>query len=205
MPASDKLSHLLELADQGPALRAALAEEVADLLSAWPPDYPQSMRDVCETLLAKAARDIDESTRARLRVQLYSHPALAQRVLPREAASQSLIQAARTGKDLVSALSERLGVSGRIARDILQDQSGAKLAVACKGSHMDRASFSALALLIHPAHDRNHAFVMLDTFDNVPANEAGRMLRNWQSESEPGPAKGPVDLSPRRTPQRCAL
>jgi hypothetical protein len=53
---------------------------------------------------------------------------------------------------------------------------------------MDRASFSALALLIHPARDRSHAFVMLDTFDNVPANEAGRMLRNWQNDKQLIPA-----------------
>ena len=59
MAASQKLSHLLQLADQGPALRAALAEEVAELLTNWPADYPESMRDVCEALLAKAARDVD--------------------------------------------------------------------------------------------------------------------------------------------------
>ena len=70
MPASQKLSHLLQLADQGPGLRAALAEEVADLLVHWPADYPQTMRAICETLLAKAARDVDAATRARLRVQL---------------------------------------------------------------------------------------------------------------------------------------
>ena len=186
MPAPDKLSHLLELADQGPALRAALAEELADLLCAWPRDYPQNMREVCEALLAKAVRDIDESTRAKLRVQLYSLPGLAQRVLPR--GSQSLIEAARTGKDLASVLSERLGVSGKIAGDILHDESGVKLAVACKGAYMDRAAFSALALLVHPARDRSHAFVMLDTFDNVPVSEAGRMLRNWQSEKQLVPA-----------------
>ena len=68
MAASQKLSHLLQLADQGPALRAALAEEVAELLSRWPSDYPESMREVCETLLAKAARDVDLDTRARLRI-----------------------------------------------------------------------------------------------------------------------------------------
>jgi len=47
---------------------------------------------------------------------------------------------------------------------------------------MDRAVFSTLALLTHPARDRSDAFVMLDTFDNVPTSEASRMLRNWQSE-----------------------
>src|SRR3954463_13819459 len=114
MPASDKLSHLLALADQGPALRAALAEEVADLLSAWPRDYPQSMRDICEALLVKAARDLDAPTRARLRVQLREHPGLVRRTGPRQAASQTLIAAARTGQDLRSALAESLGVDDGI-------------------------------------------------------------------------------------------
>ena len=180
MSAPDKLSHLLELADQGPSLRAALAEEVADLLAAWPADYPESMRQVCEALLANAAHDIDAPTRARLRVQLYSQPRLAQRVLPREAASQSLIEAARSGKNLIETLAQCLGIENRIASDILRDESGAKLAMACKAACMDRAAFSALALLTHPARDRSHAFVMLDTFDNVPVSEANRRLRNWQ-------------------------
>jgi hypothetical protein len=180
MAASQKLYHLLELADQGPTLRAALAEEVAELLSRWPADYPESMREICESLLAKAVCDVDAPTRAKLRVQLYSQPGLAQRVLPRGA--QSLIEAARTGKDLTSVLAENLGVDATIANDILQDDSGAKLAIACKAACMDRCVFSALALLTHPARDRSHAFGMLDTFDNVPAGEAGRRLRSWQGE-----------------------
>ena len=76
MAASQKLSHLLQLADQGPALRAALAEEVAELLAAWPSDYPQSMRLVCEALLAKA------------------------RETPRELGLQVVIEAARRGDDV---------------------------------------------------------------------------------------------------------
>ena len=178
MSAPDKLSRLLELANQGPTLRAALAEEIAELLSAWPADYPESMRQICESLLAKAVTDVDAPTRAKLRVQLYSQPGLAQRVLPR--GSQSLIEAARTGKDLALVLAESLGVDATVANDILADDSGAKLAIACKAACMDRCVFSALALLTHPARDRRHAFVMLDTFDKVPAGEAGRRLRSWQ-------------------------
>ena len=109
MAASQKLSHLLQLADQGPALRAALAEEVAELLTHWPADYPDSMRGVCEALLAKAARDVDADTRARLRVQLYSDPDLADRVLPRESAAQTLIEAARRGEGLSVAAGAKPG------------------------------------------------------------------------------------------------
>src|ERR1043165_6497160 len=180
MPAPEKLSRLLELANQGPTLRAALAEEIAELLSAWPADYPENMREIFETLLAKAVRDVDAPTRARLRVQLYSQPNLAQRLLPRE--SRSLIEAARSGNDLETLLAESLGVHGTLAREILVDESGAKLAVACKAACMDRCVFSALALLTHPARDRHNAFLMLDIFDTVAAGEASRRLRGWQGE-----------------------
>src|ERR1700704_1282571 len=105
MAASEKLSHLLELADQGPALRAALAEEVAELLAHWPSDYPGSMRTVCENLLTEAAHDVD----AAARVQLCSDPDPAQRVLPRDV--QALVDVARNGQDLTAALAQSLGVN----------------------------------------------------------------------------------------------
>src|SRR6478609_4628242 len=180
MAASQKLSHLLQLADQGPALRAALAEEVAELLTHWPTDYPESMRGVCEALLAKAAHDVDAATRARLRVQLYSDPGPAHRVLPRECAGQALVEAARRGGDLTTALAENLGVDVRLAAQILDDESGASLALACKGANLDRAAFSALTLLARPGRDRLHAFAVLDAFDTVSTSEATRVLRSWR-------------------------
>ena len=184
MAASQKLSYLLELADQGPALRAALAEEVAELLTNWPSDYPQTMRGICEALLAKTARDLDEPTRARLRVLLYSDPELAARVLPRDCASLTLIEKARNCGNLASVLAEKLGVDGKVADEILGDDSGASLAIACKGAHIDRAAFSALALLAHPARDCSHAYAMLDLFDQVPVSEAARALRSWRGEDQ---------------------
>jgi hypothetical protein len=180
MAASQKLSHLLQLADQGPALRAALAEEVAELLTSWPCDYPESMRGVCEALLAKAARDVDPATRARLRVQLYSDPELSHRVLPRESSDRDLIDAAREGHNLTALFAEKLGVDAKVAAHILGDESGAELAVACKGAALDRATFSTLVLLTRPGRDRAHAFAVLDAFDTVPTSEATRVLRNWR-------------------------
>lgn len=178
MAASQKLSHLLQLADQGPALRAALAEEVAELLTDWPADYPDSMRAVCEALLAKAAHDVDKATRARLRVQLYSDPELAHRVLPREWAGRALVDVARRGGDLAQALAENLGLHHAIAAQILDDASGVSLALACKGAHLDRATFSALVLLTRPGRD--NALAVLDAFDTVSTSEATRVLRGWR-------------------------
>jgi len=170
MAASQKLSHLLQLADQGPALRAALAEEVAELLAAWPSDYPESMRAVCEALLAKATQDVDTTARARFREQLGFD--LPNRPPPREGGFQALIEAARTGENLPTALTQSLGIDGKMAAQILSDQSGAMLAMACKRANMDRATFSALALLTHPVRDRSQAFALLDAFDNGASQAA---------------------------------
>jgi hypothetical protein len=152
MAASQKLSHLLQLADQGPALRAALAEEVTELLAAWPSDYPQSVRLVCEALLAKATRDMTTTNNAN-----------------QEAGLQSVIEAARKGGDVTVPLARSLHVDAGKAERILGDASGSALALACKSAGIDRAAFSALVLLLWPQRDRNHAFTVLDAFDKAAA------------------------------------
>ena len=180
MPASARLSHLLELADKGPALRAALAEEVAELLTAWPSGYPENMRLVCENLLATAARDIDADTQARLRVQLCSNPELSARVLPpRESALRGMVEAARDGQ-AAAALARALSVSPSAARTILDDDSGELLAIACKGAGIDRAAFSALALITGARREKLAAYALLDMFDFVPQAEAARRLAEWR-------------------------
>jgi hypothetical protein len=178
MAASQKLSHLLQLADQGPTLRAALAEEVAELLASWPSDYPESMRPVCEALLAKAAHDLDAAAHARVQQMLSSRPDLSRRLLP--SGLEAVVAAARAGENAANALAQSLGVNGVRAQKILADESGAMLALACKGARFDRAAFSALALLLHPARDRGHAFALLDAFDAIAVSEAVYTLNSWR-------------------------
>jgi hypothetical protein len=176
-PASWRLSHLLQLADQGPSLRTALAEEVAELLIHWPDDCPQNMRGVFETLLAKCARDVDPAARARLRVQLYADPALCGRVLPRETPDRVLVETARAGGDVGAALAEALEVDAATAQDILHDESGEQLAIACKAAGIDRAAFSALALTLGPRRGQAATYALLDSFDAISPGEARRRLQ----------------------------
>src|SRR5271154_5391765 len=102
MSGTQRLVNLLELANQGPAMRAALAEEVAELLTDWPNDCPAAMRAPCEALLARTAREVDDDTKARLRVRLHADPALCARILPREDLDRVLLQAARGGEEVTS-------------------------------------------------------------------------------------------------------
>ena len=183
MPASTaatgRLSHLLELADQGPALRAALAEEVAEILCHWPDDCPQTMRPVCETLLARCARDVEPAARARLRVMLYANPSLSARVLPRQTPDCVLVETARAGGDVGAKLAGALGLDRQTVRDILHDESGEKLVIACRAAGIDRAAFSALALTIGPRRGPAATYALLDSFDTITAGEARRRLCAW--------------------------
>ena len=177
MSAPLRLVHLLELADKGPALRAALAEEVAEMLTNWPTDCPSQMRAPCEALLAQAAREVDSDTRARLRVRLYADPELAARVLPRELPERALVEAARAG-DVAAALGACLGLTPLAAGKILADKSGRTLAAAAKSIGLSRAAYSALSLLT--CGDLQS----LEAFDQINAVEAARQLRGLYTEMQ---------------------
>ena len=178
MTANPRLAHLLELADKGPALRAALAEEAATLLMDWPQDCPPEMRPVFENLLAKTAREVDADTRARLRVQLYADRELCARVLPRENPLPVLIAAAREGAPVIPRLAETLGLDESRAAEILKEDSGEALAIACKGAGISRACFSTLALLAYPRRERMAE--RLSIYDSVATLDAARTLRAWR-------------------------
>ena len=94
--------------------------------------------------------------------------------------AQTLVDAARRDDGLHDALAQSLGVDGTMVVQLLEDKRGAALAVACKGSNIERAAFSALALLVRPGHDRAHDFAVLDAYDIVPMREATRVLRGWR-------------------------
>lgn len=179
MTTNPRLAHLLELADKGPALRAALAEEAAALLMDWPADCPSDMRPVFENLLAKTARDLDSDTRARLRVQLYANRELCARILPRENPVPVLIAAAREGDAVIPRLATTLGLDETRAAEILKEDSGEALAIACKGAGLSRAAFSTLALLAFPRRERMAE--RLNVYDRVPTLDAARTLRAWRS------------------------
>ena len=181
MSGNQRLVNLLELANQGPTMRAALAEEVAELLTNWPADCPAEMRGPCEALLARAAREVDDDTKARLRIRLYADAALCARILPREPQDRGLVDAARGGEAMGPRLARALGVSPGVAEKILGDDSGHSLAVAAKALGLKRAAFSTLVLLGGAQTIDAGTFRRLDAFDALSAVEASRELRRWSS------------------------
>jgi hypothetical protein len=201
----ERLNHLLELAAQGPAGRTALLGELADLLLDWPADYALAMRAPFEALFEKTARDADPKTRAVIAGRLEGHQELPvsllneffldapcelrtsilarNEMLETEIAGTAhvdapgLVEAARTMNGaFVDVFATTLSLPPAIAREILRDASGQSLAVACRGAGLDRAAFSAIALLTAP----DAAAERLFDFDAVPKAGAERLLDFWR-------------------------
>jgi hypothetical protein len=206
----ERLNHLLELAAQGPAGRAALLGDLADLLLDWPADWARAMRAPFETLLEKTAREVDARTRTDVARRLEGHDELPVTVLneffleaPQGMRARilalndvmdadaggavtvdaaQLIDAARTmNGTFAAAFAKLLSLPDATAKDILGDPSGESLAVACKGAGLDRATFSAIAVLAARGGD---VAARLSAFDQVPQTAAERLTGFWRTRRQ---------------------
>jgi len=197
----ERLNRLLELAAQGPSARAALLDELTDLLLDWPMDYAQAMRGPFEALLEKTAREADGPARARLLSRIADRPELPlslcnaffldadietrRVILTRNASSEegdapaaadgaTLVEAARmtANGNFVKLFASSLALPPGLAARIVGD--GHALAVAAKGTQISRAAFSALAVMT--GNGANN----LDQFDAIPEAGARNLLRHWR-------------------------
>ena len=197
----ERLSYLLDLAAQGAPGRAALLDELAGLLVDWPADYAQAMRGPFEALFEKTARDADAPTRAALAERLADHdelpvallneffldapPAARERILKRNEALDddtplrradacALVAAARRTLNgaFVEVFAAALSLPQTLAPAILADPQA--MAVAAKGSGIDRAAYSAVALLA------GYPPSQLSGYDAIPETGARRLARFWR-------------------------
>ncbi|HEY5085038.1 MAG TPA: hypothetical protein VII48_10970 [Rhizomicrobium sp.] len=164
MHGNPRLTHLLELANKGPALRTALVEELTELLAFWPSDCSQDMRAPCEALLARTVQDMDDSVRA--------DPALPARILPGEDTvppndnlGRTMIEMTRAGLDVHARMAEALNLSRSRLEEILATDHG--LALVCKRLGLSRTVFSTLAMLTDRKTDTAQCYAALDRYEAV--------------------------------------
>jgi DNA-binding XRE family transcriptional regulator len=99
---------------------------------------------------------------------------------------ESALIAAARGKpqdQFTDAFAQLLGIERKTADSILHDQSGRALAVACKGAHLGRATFSALAIITKSGTAPDTSRERLSSFDSIPVTGAERLLTYWRSRS----------------------
>ena len=199
--AKEQLGHLLVLVAE--RRWTQLSCELADLILDWPSDGPEAMRAPMLALFETALREADDQTRGHLAprfagrsdvplkilnlLYLAAPAAMRREILLRNALEQAeiaapppadaalILSAARNGaRDFLAAFSVGAGVPRRIAQSVLSDVSGEALAVVCCGRGLDRATFSAIALLKGPRG------MPLSVFDNVPPKAALHLVEDWR-------------------------
>lgn len=207
MSGKERLSQLLALAAE--RRWTPLARELADLMLYWPADYPDAMREPVEALSETAFREADNETQKDVATRLAGHkhvplklmnvlylaaPAPVRReILLRNALegtpdtgvaadAGALVEAARQGgRDFAGIIAKTGAIPRRLAQKILSDGSGEALAVLCRGLTIDRASFSAIALL------RGAENLPLWVFETVDERAAKSLVQCWQHSSEAQP------------------
>jgi hypothetical protein len=93
-----------------------------------------------------------------------------------------VLEARRSGEAFRAHFARGIGLSDDIADEILRDESGQALAIACKGAHARRATFSALAVLADPARAIEDSYMRLASYDAVPLGAAEHMLAHWRAQ-----------------------
>lgn len=198
--AKEQLGHLLVLVAE--RQWTPLALELAGLLLDWPDDYPEAMRGPMLALFETALKEADSATVASLAVRFANHPDIPLKVMnafylaapapmrreillrnameplqawPEPANGGALLTAARNGaRDFLSAFAAGSSLPRKIASAVLSDPSGEALAVLCRGTGLDRATFSALAVLKGPRG------VPLAVFDTVEGKAAAHLVSDWR-------------------------
>jgi hypothetical protein len=200
LAAKERLGQLLGLAAE--RRWSPLARELGDLVLYWPADWPDAMRPPVVALFETALREADAETQIlmagrmagkaeiplRLMNALYLAAAapLRREILMRNelegpepaplfADGPAILRATRKRNgDFAGTLARLVGVPRRMAAAILADRSGEALAVLCRGLSLDRASFSALALL------RGAEGIPLAVFDTVAPKAAALLVADWR-------------------------
>lgn len=120
------------------------------------------------------ARDDDEEAAA----------FIAERIRDRTLNEHLLVQLLRTRQvpEFVIGFAELTGLDPQTARRIFYDASYEAMAVACKASRFDRASFSTFVLLADPERTRSveETYELLSLYDKVPVEVAQRTMRFWR-------------------------
>jgi hypothetical protein len=196
----ERLEQLLALAAE--RQWSPLSRELGDLVLYWPADWPDAMRTPVLALFETALREADGETRTVLATRMAGRNDVALKVmnalylaapaavrreilmrneiegeapLPTMVDTAALLEAARNRSgDFTGSLSRLAGLPRAVAVAILTDASGEPLAVLCRGLGLDRASFSAMALL------RGAEGTALSVFDSVAPKAAALLVQAWR-------------------------
>jgi uncharacterized protein (DUF2336 family) len=114
----------------------------------------------------------------------------------RELNEGSLVQMLRSGMlaEFISGLARLAELDTKTVRRLVLNRNVEAIAIVCKSARFDRATFSAIALLVDatPARSVSQTYDILSLYDKIPPDVAQRTMRFWKlrAGTQQAPSQG---------------
>lgn len=158
-------------------LRSRILQKSADL---DPEIVDRALAQTERKLMKEAVPETEDRIRARQFID--------RKVELRELSESFLVQLVRGNRieELICGFARMAKIEEETAETILRDPGGEGLAIACKATRFDRATFSTLALLSANGQKRSveETRELLELYDQVPQDVAMRAMRFWRVRKE---------------------
>ncbi len=158
-------------------LRSRILERSADL-------DPEIVDRVLAQTERKIMKDANRRTEERSRAQQF----IDRKVELRELSETLLVNLVRANRldELVCGFARLAKIDEETAERILKDPTGEGLAIACKATRLDRATFSTLAVIGAQSKRRSvkDTRELFDIYDQIPQDMAQRAMRFWRVRRE---------------------
>lgn len=155
----------------------------------------QRVKGISETAVDKAlaeartrfSRTVSPMKEADQKAEAY----ITEKQRKRELNEGLLVQMLRSGMlaEFVAGIARLADLDARTARRIVHHRNVEAIAIVCKASRFDRATFSAIALLVDatPARSVTQTYEILSLYDKIPVETAQRAIRFWKVRKQSAP------------------
>jgi uncharacterized protein (DUF2336 family) len=139
---------------------------------------------------ARFARTIAEGNLADVKAETF----INEKHRKRELNESALVQMLRSGMlaEFIAGLARLSELDTKTTRRIVLNRNVEAVAIVCKSARFDRATFSAIALLVDATPSRSVAqtYEILSLFDKIPVETCQRAMRFWKVRAQGAPPRG---------------
>jgi uncharacterized protein (DUF2336 family) len=141
---------------------------------------PESVERALADAQKRFSRSVSEGNIADAKAEAF----IAEKHRKRELNEGSLVQMLRSGMlaEFISGLARLSELDTKTTRRLVLNRNVEAIAILCKSARFDRATFSAIALLIDatPARSVSQTYEILSLYDKIPPDVAMRAMRFWK-------------------------
>ena len=173
-------------------VQKSVREQALQKLKGVAPDAVERALSAAKTRFSKTVSEISSA-------DAKAEAFIADKHRKRELNEGALVQMLRSGMlaEFIAGLARLSELDTKTARRVVLNRNVEALAILCKASRFDRATFSAIALLVDatPARSVSQTYEILSLYDKIPIEVCQRTMRFWKVRSQAAVAPGNTNVA----------